>query len=420
MRVLIIGAGIGGLATALSLHAAGIDCVLADSAAELRPLGVGINIQPHAVRELTELGLGEALSTTGIATSVQTYTNRYGQPILTLPRGRSAGYAWPQYSIHRGHLQMLMLAAVKERLGPEKVRLSLAFEAFEQDSGSVTALMRDLRTGRSVAETGDVLVGADGLHSTVRRRLHPDDPPLRWSGIRLWRGAVETVPFLDGSTLLVAGSNLSKKFVAYPISAEAGRRGRALVNWVAELNVAGTGTSWEADWTAAGALEDVLPHFADWAFPYLDVAGLIENTERILHYPMVDRDPLPFWGEGRVTLLGDAAHPMYPIGSNGGSQAVLDARVLARALAGTPNPLKGLSEYEDERLAPTTKLVLAHRELPMDETIKKVDERAPQGFADIANVLTPAELAHMSEAQKRITDMDVAALNERPSWNVTR
>ncbi|GAA4218286.1 2-polyprenyl-6-methoxyphenol hydroxylase-like FAD-dependent oxidoreductase [Streptosporangium album] len=416
MRVLIIGGGIGGLTTALSLHAAGIDCEVVESVVEPRPLGVGINLQPHAVRELTELGLGEALAEIGVPTSHLTYADRFGGAILSLPRGRFAGYDWPQYSIHRGELQMLLLEAARERLGT--VRTGLSLEDFEQDGTGVTVSLRDVRTGEHLKETADVLVGADGIHSTVRARLHPDDGPLLWNGIRMWRGTMEGEPFLDGATLIVAGSNLSAKFVAYPISARLRARGRALINWVAEVTVAEPGPVPVADWSRPGRLEDVLPHFDGWRFPYLDIPALISGAERILEYPMVDKDPLPRWGDGRVTLLGDAAHPMYPVGSNGGSQAVLDARVLARELACAADPVAGLAAYEEERRTATTGLVLAHRELPMEETIAVVTERAPDGFDDIADVLTPEELANMAAAQRRTTDMDIKALNSRSSWNV--
>ncbi|RBQ15162.1 flavin-dependent oxidoreductase [Spongiactinospora rosea] len=420
MRVLIIGAGIGGLAAALSLHAARVDCVIAESVAELRPLGVGINLQPHAVRELTELGLGEALAEIGVQAGFLSYTDRYGGEILSLPRGRGAGYHWPQYSIHRGELQMLMLEAVRERLGPGGVRTGLAFEDFTQDARGVVARLCEVRSGRPVEERADVLVGADGVNSVVRARLHPSEGPLLWNGIRMWRGAASgREEFLDGATVLVAGSNRAAKFVAYPISARERARGRALVNWVAEVKVGEPGPVPAVDWSRTGRLEDVLAHYEEWRLPYLDVPELIRASDRILEYPMADRDPLPFWSEGRVTLLGDAAHPMYPIGSNGGSQAVLDARVLARALAlRAPDVPAALADYEDERREATAGLVLAHRELPMEETIGKVHDRAPHGFTDIADVLTPAELADMAAVQKRITDMDVRTLNERLSWSV--
>ncbi|MET9018463.1 flavin-dependent oxidoreductase [Actinopolymorpha sp. NPDC004070] len=418
MKVLIIGGGIGGLTAALSLHAAGIDCEVIEYVVEPRALGVGINLQPHAVRELVELGLGDALADTGIATSRMTYTDRFGGTIVTIPRGRFAGYAWPQYSIHRGELQMMLLAEVRKRLGG--ISTGLALEAFEQDDACVTALLRDVRTGERVSRTGDVLVGADGLHSTVRAQLHPDDGPLLWSGIRVWRGIVEAEPFLDGATMIVAGSNRSVKFVVYPVSAGARDRGRALLNWVAEVTLDAPGPVPDADLSRPGRLEDVLPHFDGWRLPGPDVAAIISGTERILEHPMVDKDPLSSWGTGRVTLLGDAAHPMYPVGSNGGSQAVVDARVLARELAVAADPVAGLAAYEAERRPETNELVLAQRELPMEATIELVTERAPEGFDDIADVLTADELGTMREAQRRLSDMDVEALNSRPSWNVVR
>ncbi|MEV0582411.1 flavin-dependent oxidoreductase [Nonomuraea sp. NPDC050310] len=412
MRALIIGGGIGGLTTALSLHAAGIDCRIVESAAQLKPLGVGINLQPHAVRELTELGLGDALERTGVRTSFMTFTDRFGGVIIALPRGLSAGYRWPQYSIHRGELQMLLLEAVRERLGADAVVTGTTFEDFVQDEDGVTAR---LSTGE---ERADVLVGADGIHSAVRARLHPHGDHLQWCGVQMWRGVAEGEPFMDDATVLVAGSNAVAKFVAYPVSARARERGRALINWVAEVKVAEPGVVELADWTGQGRLEEVLTHFADWKHALLDIPGVIAATERILAYPMVDRDPLDSWGSGRVTLLGDAAHPVYPIGSNGGSQAVLDARVLARCLATAGRPEDGLAAYELERREATNALVRAHRELPMESTLRLVAERAPQGFGDIADVLTAAELAETAEAQRRLTDMDVEELNRRASWSV--
>ncbi|GAA2318453.1 flavin-dependent oxidoreductase [Nonomuraea roseoviolacea subsp. roseoviolacea] len=414
MRIMIIGAGIGGLTTALSLHAAGLDCVVVESAAVLRPLGVGINLQSHATRELTELGLAERLAEKGVETTFMTFTDRFGGEILSIPRGRSAGYRWPQYSIHRGELQMILRAAVEERIGP--VRLGTRFEGFEQDGDGVEVALRDVATGGATRERVDVLVGADGVQSSVRALLHPEGDPLRWGGIRMWRGIADGDRVRDGATVFVAGTNLSVKFVAYHISPADPR----MVNWVAEVKVGDGGEVGEADWSRTGRLEDVAPYFAGWKHPDVDVTALLRATGRILEYPMVDRDPLEWWGRGRVTLLGDAAHPMYPIGSNGGSQAVLDARVLARCLATSGDPAEALAAYEAERRPPTSALVLAHRALPVEETISLVMERAPHGFADIADVLTPEELRAMTAAQRGITDMDVKALNERESWSVVR
>ncbi|MGH3149608.1 MAG: flavin-dependent oxidoreductase, partial [Streptosporangiaceae bacterium] len=332
MKVIVAGAGIGGLTAALSLHAAGIDVQVIDAAIALRPLGVGINLMPHAVRELTELGLGDELAATGIPTAEHVHFDRHGNRIWSFASGLNLGYRWPQYSIHRGELQMILLDAVRARLGAGAVRTGMVFSSFAESASRVEVQVRERRSGMVSVLPADVLVGADGLYSGVRAQLHPDEPPPRWSGIMMWRGVVEGAPFLTGRTVAVAGANAALKFVAYPISRQAELRGRALINWVAEVKVPG-GSATAADWNRRGRVEDVLPWFADWKFGWLDVPALITGAPQILEYPMVDRDPLPSWGAGRVTLLGDAAHPMYPIGANGGSQAILDARVLAWSLA---------------------------------------------------------------------------------------
>ncbi|WP_236050676.1 flavin-dependent oxidoreductase [Nonomuraea cypriaca] len=424
---MVIGAGIGGLTTALSLHAAGIDCTVVEAVPELKPLGVGINLQPHAVRELVDLGLREDLVRTGIPTRALTYATRRGDVVMTVPRGRAAGYRWPQLSIHRGHLQMLLLRAVQDRLGQDAVRAGLAFEDFapgaleRAGAGPIKVRLRETTTGRQVADGADVVVGADGVHSAVRARLHPRGDELRWSGITMWRGITERAPYFDGATMVVVGTQDGAKIVAYPICPQARARGRALVNWVAEVRTAQAGTATtEADWWRAGRLEDVRPHFAGWVLPYLDVPELIAGAGRILEYPMVDKEPLPYWGAGRVTLLGDAAHPMYPVGSNGGSQAVLDARYLALALASEPDPAAALARYEHERRRQTDGLVRSGHRFEVDEMVKLAEQRAPGGFTDISEVLSAQELSRMAEAHRRVADMDVQTLNERPSWTVSR
>ncbi|MGI5163607.1 flavin-dependent oxidoreductase [Spirillospora sp. CA-253888] len=413
MRVLIVGAGIGGLTTALSLHAAGIEATVVDAATELRPLGVGINVLPHAVRELTELGLGERLARIGIETAEMVHFDRHGGRIWGEPRGRALGYRWPQYSVHRGEMQMVLLTAVRERLGADAVRVGTVCEGFEQDGATVRVRLRDRASGAAETVEADVLVGADGLHSAVRAALHLGEGTPRWNGIRMWRGVAEGEPFLTGATLAVAGSNAAAKMVVYPIAAREG--GRQLLNWVAEVKIPEDRLSEYADWNRAGRLEDVLPHFAGWDFDWLDVPALLSRTDRILEYPMVDRDPLPSWGRGRVTLLGDAAHPMYPIGSNGGSQAVIDARVLAWELARAADPEKGLAAYELARRELVNKIVLACRDMPADRVLHTVEERAPGGFERIEDVLSAQELETITGAYRQTSFSDVAALNERPS-----
>jgi 5-methylphenazine-1-carboxylate 1-monooxygenase len=229
----------------------------------------------------------------------------------------------------------------------------------------------------------------------------------------MWRGTIEHPPFLTGRTMIVAGSNSAAKFVAYPITPTV--NGRTTINWVAEVRM--PDGDLRADWTAHGRLADVLPHYAGWRFDWLDVPALISGSDPILVYPMVDRDPLPWWGTRRVTLAGDAAHPMYPIGSNGGSQAILDARVLAYHLATEPDPVRALAAYEATRREPVSAIQLANRNLGPERILRTVAQRAPRGFTRIEDVLSPTELADIGAAYRGTTSTDAAELNERASWH---
>jgi len=404
VRVVIAGAGIAGLTTALTLHAAGIRPLIVDPVPELKPLGVGINLLPHAVRVLTELGLGEDLAETGIETSEQAHFDRHGGLIWSEPRGRGLGYQWPQYSIHRGRLQMILLGAVRDRLGAGAVRTGTAVTGFTERDDSVEVRLTIRPDGPAAVESADVLVGADGLYSTVRARLHPDEPPPRWSGVTMWRGMAEGEPFLSGATLAIAGSTTSSKFVAYPVARTS--RGTLMINWVAEVMTGGGEPPARPDWTRAGRLAEVLPHFADWRFGWLDIPGLMARSPEVLEYPMVDRDPLSCWGRGLVTLVGDAAHPVYPIGSNGGSQAIVDARVLARELAAAGNPRDGIRAYEAARIPATSSIVLATRNMPVDQVLDIVHDRAPGGFDRIEDVLSAAELARLRDAYRATSLQD--------------
>lgn len=362
-NVLIAGAGIGGLTAALSLHAAGIEASVIESARTIAPLGVGINLQPQAVAALTELGLGDRLAAMAVPTAEHRYLDRRGRTLMSEPRGIAAGHPAPQYSVHRGELQSLLLEAVRERLGADAVRAGTRLVDFTESDRAVRVTTLDRARGREHTESAGVLIGAEGLHSVVRARLHPEETGLHWSGMRMWRGMVAAEPFPTGRTMILVGGG-DTRMVIYPVT-EGGPT--ALVNWVAIAKVSEAGRiPDDAGVDRAGRAEDVLPLVADWSLGVVDVPALIAATPNILEYPMVDRDPLERWGEGRVTLLGDAAHPMYPVGANGGSQAILDARTLADELAGS-GPVEALTRYEQRRRPATTSVVLANREMDRRE-----------------------------------------------------
>ena len=390
MKAIIVGGGIGGLTTALMLHQRGIACEIYEQADAVRELGVGINTLPHAILELKQLGLLERLDEAAIRTFELIYTNRLGQEIWREPRGIDAGYDVPQFSIHRGRLQSVIHKAVVERLGPDAIRTGARLGAFKQDEGGVTGWFFD-RAGAHVATArGDILVGADGIHSTVRGALYPGEGPPVWNGLMLWRGATEWPAFLTGRSMIVAGG-LSSKMVVYPI-AEGWRQGIKLTNWavVAKISDGGVPPRKE-DWSRPGRREDLMPHVVRFSIPHLNVQKLIESTPELWEYPMCDRDPLPRWTHGRVTLLGDAAHPMYPVGSNGASQAILDARCLADHLVRAEHPMQALAAYERDRLPPTAELVRSNRKGGPEGVIDAVEALAPDGFTDIEAVLPRAE-----------------------------
>jgi 2-polyprenyl-6-methoxyphenol hydroxylase-like FAD-dependent oxidoreductase len=413
VTVVIVGAGIGGLTLALSLHQAGIAARVYESVEKLEPLGVGINLLPHAMRELTELGLADEIAEIAIPTSALSYYTKRGQLIWSEPRGQAAGYNWPQFSIHRGELQMMLYRAVLARLGPDAIRTDRHFSAVDETADGVRASFVDRRTGapREVAE-GTVLVGCDGIHSTLRAKFVPDEGPPKWNGAILWRGVTESTNLLDGRTMIMAGHE-RQKFVCYPISRQAFDQGRALVNWIAELRYDASHEWRREDWKRPGRLKDFLPFFERWQFGWLDVPGLIRNASACYEYPMVDRDPLASWGGGRITLLGDAAHPMYPIGSNGASQAILDARVLTREILTHGEVPEALVAYAAERNPATARIVVANRGNGPEQVMQLVEERAPAGYGRIEDVLSTAELENVAAGYKQLAGFDRDTLNSR-------
>ncbi len=391
MRVIIVGGGIGGLTLALMLHGRGIAATVYEQSSEIREVGVGINTLPHAIRELAELGLLPALDAVALRTRELIYMNRFGQVVWREPRGMHAGAPVPQFSIHRGRLQGVIRDAVVSRLGADALRCGRRLQGFVQDEAGVTAHFADSRRGEA-GETAraDVLVAADGIHSTVRGHYFPEQGPPRWNGVQMWRGACEWPVFLDGESMIIAGG-MAGKLVLYPIAAGSGP-GTRLTNWVVNIRTGDPARPPpKENWSKPGRLEDVLPYARRFSIPGVDILGLIQASPGFWDYPMCDRDPLPRWTHGRVTLLGDAAHPMYPVGSNGASQAILDARALSDALARAEHPRQGLAAYEAERLPATAEIVAMNRVGGPERVIDAVEALAPSGFDDVERVLSYAK-----------------------------
>jgi len=414
MTVLIAGGGIGGLTLALSLHQIGVPCRIFESVAALKPLGVGINVLPHACRELIELGLLDELDAAGLRTRELAYFSKHGKPIWSEPRGLEAGYTWPQVSIHRGTLQQILLDAVIARLGPECLHTSHHLVDWTEAADGVTAAFVDKATGRAQESyRGDLLIAADGIHSAVREKLYPDEGPPIWNGRILWRGITRADAFLSGRTMIMAGYQ-HVKFVCYPIANEPDASGKYPINWIAERTLDPNYQWRREDYNRTGRLDEFLPWFENWRFDWLDVPGLIKNCPHVYEYPLVDRDPLQRWTFGLTTLMGDAAHPMYPIGSNGASQAILDARVLTREILAKGATPAALEAFEAERRPATSDLVMLNRRNGPEQVMQIVEERAPDGFNVVTDVLSRQELEEIAANYKRVAGFQVDALNAKP------
>jgi 2-polyprenyl-6-methoxyphenol hydroxylase-like FAD-dependent oxidoreductase len=412
MKAIVVGGGIGGLSLALSLHQIGFDPYIFESAPAFQFLGLGINVQPHAVRELTELGLGEQLARHSIATAELAYFNKHGQLIWSEPRGLAAGYKWPQYSVARGELQRLLLEAVRTRLGPDRIRTGHHLAAFAARDDGVFARFIDRATGREVAEIeGDFLIGADGIHSAVRRSFSPREK-LHYEGVLNYRGVTAAKPYLSGATMVIAGHR-DQRFVAYPVRQLPD--GNCLINWICVVRTSDPMMPLE-EWGVRADKAPILATYANWKFDWLDIPKLVEATDDVFAFPDVDRDPLPQWSFGRVTMVGDAAHPMLPVGAQAGSQAIVDGRVLAAALARFADPVEALRHYERERMDAMNGMILRNRRLGPETVMQLAEERAPNGFSNISAVLGADELQEAAISFKRAAGFDVETVNTRPSY----
>ncbi len=410
--VLIIGGGIGGLTLALELHEAGIPCRVFEAAPEIKAIGVGINILPHAQRELTRLGLEPAMAAVAVETKEASFYNRFGQHIYTEPLGRAAGYAWPQFSIHRGDLQLALVDAVVERLGADRLLRGWRCTGVSTDATGATAHFTDADGHARDDQRGSIAIACDGVNSAIRKQFHPHEAEPRYSGVTMWRGVTVMQPVLSGATFVRAGWLNPGKLVMYPIRNAIDAAGNQLMNWLAENE---TPQRNARDWTRTGYLDDFIAPYLDWQWDWIDVPEMFRRAETILEYPMVDQDPLDRWTFGRATLLGDAAHPMVPRGSNGAGQSILDAKVLTAMLRDHTDWAEALAAYERERLPATSNVVLTNRVNPPDAILRVVYERTgDRPFDRIDDVVTRAELVAITDAYKRVAGYDPKTLAATP------
>lgn len=413
-RVLIAGGGIGGLATALTLHQVGVEAVVFETVRALKPLGVGINIQPNAVRELFDLGFTrDDLDRAGIATREFSLVGLNGRDIYSEPRGEQAGYHWPQYSVHRGQLQMMLYNAVCGRLGPSAVRLGQKVTGYRNNAdGTVTALLSGA-DGTQSTETGTLLIGADGLHSAVRAQMHPTQPPVQWGGAIMWRGTSRAKAIRTGASFVGLGTD-KHRFVFYPISQPDPETGLSLINWIAEVTFDKDSGLPDGNWNKRVELDDFIHHFDGWTYDWLDVPALIKGASDVWEYPMIDRDPVSTWIDGHVALIGDAAHVMYPTGSNGASQAIVDARVLGAQLVAhgvTPTALKA---YDAAMCGPISAVILRNRGAGPFGILTLVDQRCGGQFENIDDVIPAAEREAFMANYKAAAGFAIAGLNAAP------
>tara|TARA_B110000014_G_scaffold97873_1_gene67261 strand:+ start:807 stop:2060 length:1254 start_codon:yes stop_codon:yes gene_type:complete len=412
MTVIVAGGGIAGMTMALTCHELGLPVIVHESVSQLEPLGVGINLQPNAVRELYDLGLETQLNAIGVPAKEWALVGRNGNDVWAEPRGLDAGYLWPQFSVHRGRLQILLYEEVLSRLGAGAVITGSRLMSYESQDDKVQASFRSA-SGQVTTIEGSVLIGADGLHSAVRRQMCPTEGPPVWGGPVMWRGTSEAVPIRTGGSFVLVGK-LDQRFVCYPISRPDPATGLATINWIAELTY-DTSQDWgDSDWNREVSIDKFLGEFEDWAFDWLDIPELIRSASNVYEYPMVDRDPIESWVDGRCILIGDAAHVMYPVGSNGASQAIVDARVLGAEMQRLGVGIAALKSFEDAMLRDLNELVLRNRGAGPIGILGLVEERCGGVFDDIEDVIPRAEIEDYMARYKAAAGFAIETLNNSP------
>jgi 2-polyprenyl-6-methoxyphenol hydroxylase-like FAD-dependent oxidoreductase len=407
MTVLISGAGIAGLSLGLTLHQIGVPFRIYEAVRSLRPLGVGANLQPNAVRELMEMGLGGMLDRVGLRMQDYGLYSKTGREIWTEPRGIAAGYHWPQYSVHRGALQMALAETLIARAGPDCIVTNAAGVGYRTETGKAVLQLKD---GTEVS--GALLIAADGIHSAICAQMYPEEGAPVWGDAILWRGTTQAKPFLSGASMVLAGHD-TQRLVSYPITAPNPTTSITTLNWIAEITV-DLAQGWrKEDWNRAANINEFLPAFEDWQFDWLDVPALIKGADQVLEYPMVDRDPVANWTDGPTTLIGDDAHPTYPLGSNGASQAIVDARILGAQIIAHGQAADALGAFEAEVHPRTTKVTHANRGAGPLAVLQTVEDRSGGIFKRIEEVMTHAELSDHADGYKRVAGFDIETLNAR-------
>jgi 2-polyprenyl-6-methoxyphenol hydroxylase-like FAD-dependent oxidoreductase len=413
LPVVVAGGGIGGLAVALTLQQIGVPCVVLEAVAALKPLGVGINLQPNAVRELYELGLGaDALDTIGLQAREWALVGLNGKDVYSEPRGLLAGYRWPQYSVHRGGFQMLLYRAALERLGAGAVRTGQRVVGYRNEADGVAVLVRSAE-GTLTELRASLLIAADGLHSAVRAQMHPHQPPIHWGGAIMWRGTTPGIPIRSGASFVGLGTH-RHRVVFYPISQPDAATGLATINWIAEITVDNSQGLRDGDWNRKVPIASFIHHFEGWRYDWLDVPAMLRGAEEVFEYPMIDRDPVPTWVDGRVALLGDAAHVMYPTGSNGASQAIVDARVLGAAMLEHGVTSEALRAYDRKLCAEISSVVLRNRGAGPFGLLNMLDERCGGVFDDIDAIIAPAEREEFMSRYRSAAGFARERLNAAP------
>ncbi len=407
-KVIIAGGGIAGLTLGLTLHQIGVPFTVFEAAREMKPLGVGINLQPNAVRELFDLGItADDLDKVGLPAEEWALVGLNGREVYAEPRGLGAGYNWPQYAVHRGQLHMLLYDTLISRAGADAVQLGAKVTDYTEDSAGVVATVQ--AAGANHTETGAVLVAADGIHSAIRAQMYPDQPPIHWGGAVMWRGTVRAKPMRTASSFVGLGTH-RHRMVIYPIS-KPDENGTALINWIAEVTMDDAG-AWQQDgWFKPVAIDEFIHHFEEFRYDWLDVPAMLRDADCAYVNPMIDRDPVPSWVDGAVALMGDAAHAMYPTGSNGASQAIVDARVIGAKMFEHGVTKTALAAYDAQLCAPVSELVLRNRGAGPFGLLNLLDERCGGVFDDIETVISADERKDFMAKYKAAAGFAIETLN---------